>query len=77
MKAKGSVKYYSINDKSAIEAFKLCSRLEGIIPELEHSHALSFVLKYAPKQKKNYIIVMNICGRGDKDLDAIAKLLKI
>ena len=77
LKDKGRVKYYSINDKSAIEAFKLCSRLEGIIPALEPSHALSFVLKYAPKQKKNYIIVMNMCGRGDKDLDAIAKLLKI
>ena len=71
------VKYFSVKDNQAIEALKLCSRLEGIIPALEPSHALYFVTKFAPKQKKNHIIVMNLCGRGDKDLDAIAPLLNI
>ena len=73
----GRVKYYSVKDNQAIEALKLCSKLEGIIPALEPSHALYFVTKFAPKQKKNHVIVMNLCGRGDKDLDAIAPLLNI
>ena len=73
----GRIKYFSVKDNQAIEALKLCSRLEGIIPALEPSHALYFVTKFAPKQKKNHIIVMNLCGRGDKDLDAIAPLLNI
>ena len=73
----GRVKYFSVKDNQAIEALKLCSKLEGIIPALEPSHALYFVTKFAPKQKKNHVIVMNLCGRGDKDLDAISNLLKI
>ena len=73
----GRVRYFSVKDKQAIEALKLCSKLEGIIPALEPSHALYFVTKFAPKQKKNHVIVMNLCGRGDKDLDAISNLLKI
>ena len=73
----GRVKYSSVKDNQAIEALKLCSKLEGIIPALEPSHALYFVTRFAPKQKKNHVIVMNLCGRGDKDLDAIAPLLNI
>lgn len=73
----GRVKYSSVKDNQAIEALKLCSKLEGIIPALEPSHALYFVTKFAPKQKKNHVIVMNLCGRGDKDLDAIAPMLNI
>jgi len=73
----GRVKYSSVKDNQAIEALKLCSKLEGIIPALEPSHALYFVTKFAPRQKKNHVIVMNLCGRGDKDLDAIAPLLNI
>jgi len=77
LKDVGRVKYFSVNDDQAIEALKLCSKLEGIIPALEPAHALYFITKYAPKQKKNHIIVMNMCGRGDKDLDSIANLLNI
>ncbi len=77
LKDKGRVKYFSVNDNQAIQALKLCSKLEGIIPALEPAHALHFVINFAPKQKKNHIIVMNMCGRGDKDLDAIAPLLNI
>ena len=77
LKDMGRVKYSSVKDNQAIEALKLCSKLEGIIPALEPSHALYFVTKFAPKQKKNHVIVMNLCGRGDKDLDAIAPLLNI
>ena len=77
LKDVGRVKYFSVKDNQAIEALKLCSKLEGIIPALEPSHALYFVTKFAPKQKKSHVIVMNLCGRGDKDLDAIFNLLDI
>ena len=73
----GRVKYVYANDKDAIHAFKICCKLEGIIPALEPAHALSFVLRFAVKKNKRHIIVMNMCGRGDKDLDSIAKYLKI
>ncbi len=77
LKDLGRVKYFSVKDNQAIQALKLCSKLEGIIPALEPSHALYFVTKFAPKQKRSHVIVMNLCGRGDKDLDAIANLLDI
>ena len=77
LKDTGRVKYVYANDKDAIKAFKICCKLEGIIPALEPAHALSFVLKFASKQNKKHILVMNMCGRGDKDLDAIAPLLNI
>ena len=77
LKDTGRVKYVYANDKDAIKAFKICCKLEGIIPALEPAHALSFVLKFASKQKKKHILVMNMCGRGDKDLDSIAKYLNI
>ncbi|MEC8100244.1 MAG: tryptophan synthase subunit beta [Pseudomonadota bacterium] len=69
----GRVKYVYANDKDAIKAFKICCKLEGIIPALEPAHALSFVLKFASKQNKKHILVMNMCGRGDKDLDSLVK----
>ena len=77
LKDSGRVKYVYANDKDAIKAFKICCKLEGIIPALEPAHALSFVLKFASKQNKKHILVMNMCGRGDKDLDSIAKHLNI
>ena len=77
LKDTGRVKYVYANDKDAIKAFKICCKLEGIIPALEPAHALSFVLKFASKQNKKHILVMNMCGRGDKDLDSIAKYLDI
>ena len=77
LKDTGRVKYVYANDKDAIKAFKICCKLEGIIPALEPAHALSFVLKFAAKQNKKHILVMNMCGRGDKDLDSIAKYLNI
>ena len=62
-------------DTEALEAFQLLTRLEGIIPALEPSHALAEVIKRAPKMGKDQIIVMNLCGRGDKDVFAVAKHL--
>ena len=71
------VKYMSATDKEALEAFKYCCELEGIIPALEPAHALSTVRKIAKNYSKNKIIVMNMCGRGDKDIFAIADELNI
>ena len=65
------VKYDSVTDKEAIDAFKLLTNLEGIIPALESSHAISYVTKIAKKYKKDDIIVVCLSGRGDKDLDNI------
>ena len=67
------VTYVSATDDEALDAFKLCARLEGILPALEPAHALAEVIKRAPKMRKDEIIVMNLCGRGDKDVFAIAE----
>ncbi|HAT86650.1 MAG TPA: tryptophan synthase subunit beta, partial [Rhizobiales bacterium] len=64
----GRVEYVSAGDQEALEAFQLLCRTEGIIPALEPSHALAHVMKIAPTMDKDQIIVMNLCGRGDKDV---------
>ena len=77
LKDEDRVKYVSATDSEALEAFQICSRYEGIIPALEPSHALSFVIKLAKKTEKDKIIVMNMCGRGDKDIFTVADILGI
>ena len=77
LKDSGRVNYVNVTDNEALEAFKICSRLEGIIPALEPSHALAYLLKNSNRIKKDSVIIMNMCGRGDKDIFAISKLLKI
>ncbi len=71
----GRAEYVNITDKEALEAFQFSCRLEGIIPALEPSHALAHVMKIAPELPRDHIIVMNMCGRGDKDIFAVAKHL--
>jgi tryptophan synthase beta chain len=71
----GRVEYVNATDAEALEAFRLCARLEGIIPALEPAHALAHVLKLAPTLPAETLIVMNLCGRGDKDIFTVAKLL--
>ena len=71
------VTYMSATDKEALEAFQYCCRLEGIIPALEPAHALAVLKKIAKNYDKDKIIVMNMCGRGDKDIFTIADELKI
>ena len=73
----GRVKYMSATDEEALDAFQYCCKLEGIIPALEPAHALSVLRKIAKNYDKNKIIVMNMCGRGDKDIFTIADELKI
>ena len=71
----GRVKYLSATDKEALDAFQLCSKLEGIIPALEPAHALARVIDLAPQRPKDHLMVMNLCGRGDKDIFSVAEYL--
>jgi len=73
----GRVNYVSATDKEALAAFQLCCRLEGIIPALEPSHALAHVMKIAPDKPKDHLMVMNLCGRGDKDIFTVADILGV
>ncbi|MBB4008970.1 tryptophan synthase subunit beta [Allorhizobium taibaishanense] len=75
LKDMGRVEYVPIMDHEALEAFQLLTRTEGIIPALEPSHALAEVMKRAPKMGKDEIILMNLCGRGDKDIFTVGKIL--
>ena len=77
LKDTGRVEYVSITDKEALGAFQLCTRMEGIIPALEPSHALAHVAKIAPGLSKDTLLVMNMCGRGDKDIFTVAKHLGV
>ncbi|MCA3623799.1 MAG: tryptophan synthase subunit beta [Methylobacterium sp.] len=71
----GRVQYLSATDDEALAAFQLCSKLEGIIPALEPAHALAKVMELAPKLPKDHLMVMNLCGRGDKDIFTVAEHL--
>ena len=77
LKDTGRVNYVAVTDKEALNAFQLCTRLEGIIPALEPSHALAYVEKLAPTLPRNNLLVMNMCGRGDKDIFAVAGHLQM
>ncbi len=69
------VEYVSVTDAEALEAFKLSCQTEGIIPALEPSHALAHVAKIAPDLPKDHLMIMNMCGRGDKDIFTVAEAL--
>ncbi len=71
----GRVTYISATDDEALSAFQLCSKLEGIIPALEPAHALAKVIELAPTLPKDHLMVMNLCGRGDKDIPQVAEIL--
>ena len=69
----GRVNYVSVTDDEALAAFKTCTEKEGILPALEPSHALAHVAKIAPDLPKDHLLVMNLCGRGDKDIFTLAE----
>ena len=75
LKDTGRVTYLHATDKEALEGFKLCCALEGIIPALEPAHAIAKVMELAPKLPRDHLMVMNLCGRGDKDIFTVAKYL--
>jgi tryptophan synthase beta chain len=73
----GRVNYVSATDEEALNAFQTCCQLEGIIPALEPSHALAQVIKMAPDLPSDHLLVVNLCGRGDKDIFTVAEALGI
>jgi tryptophan synthase beta chain len=73
----GRVDYTSVTDTEALEGFQLLCRTEGIIPALEPAHAIAAVRKVAPTMGKDQIILANLCGRGDKDIFAVAEHLGV
>jgi len=73
LKDRKLVEYTSIADTEALAGFKALSRLEGILPALESAHAISYVLKVAPHQPNDNLIIVNLSGRGDKDLGTVMK----
>jgi tryptophan synthase beta chain len=70
------VTFLSATDDEAVAAFQLCSKLEGIIPALEPAHAVAKVLELAPQKPKDHLMVVNLSGRGDKDLHSVAQHLE-
>ncbi len=77
LKETGRAQYVAITDAEALEAFRLCCAQEGIIPALEPAHALAHVTKIAPDLPRDHLIVMNMCGRGDKDIFTVARALGV
>jgi tryptophan synthase beta chain len=77
LKDSARVLYAAATDDEALEAFQLCAKLEGIIPALEPSHALAHIIKIAPKLPKQHLMVLNLSGRGDKDIYTVAKSLEV
>ncbi len=73
----GRVNYVAVSDDEALEAFQLCCRTEGIIPALEPAHALAHVTRIAPERAADNLILMNMCGRGDKDVFTVAEALGV
>jgi tryptophan synthase beta chain len=71
----GRVTFLSATDDEALNAFQLLSKLEGIIPALEPAHAIAKVLELAPQKPQDHLMVVNLSGRGDKDLDSVARHL--
>lgn len=76
LKDTGRVRYTAIDDKEAMAAFHLLCRTEGIIPALESSHAVACVIKEAPGRPKTDILIVNLSGRGDKDLGIVSSVME-
>jgi tryptophan synthase beta chain len=71
------VNYVSVTDTGALEAFQQLSREEGILPALESAHAVAYALELAPRMKKDELLLVNLSGRGDKDIGIVAKELGV
>ena len=73
LKDTGRAEYVSITDAEALDAFRDCCRIEGIIPALESSHALAYAAKLAPTLARDRVLLVNLSGRGDKDMNTVAE----
>jgi tryptophan synthase beta chain len=76
LKVSGRAEYYTVTNEEVLEAFQLLSKTEGIIPALESAHAVAYALKLAPTLSKEQIIIVNLSGRGDKDVEQVFHMLK-
>lgn len=76
LSARGRAKYVAVTDSEALEAFTILTRLEGIIPALESAHAVAYALKFVPATRPDQLIVINLSGRGDKDVSTVNKVLE-
>jgi len=76
LKETGRAEYVTVSGKEALEAFQQLSKLEGIIPALESSHAVAYAMKLAPQLSKEDIVIVNLSGRGDKDVEQVFEMLK-
>jgi tryptophan synthase beta chain len=74
LRDRGRAEYTSVTDDEAMASFDLLAREEGIMPALESAHAIAYTVKVAPRMKKSQILVVNLSGRGDKDVQQIAKM---
>ncbi len=76
LKDAGRVEYVAVDDKQALRGFELLSKTEGIIPALESAHAVAYLQELAPKLKKGTVVVINLSGRGDKDVQSVSEIFK-
>jgi tryptophan synthase beta chain len=76
LKESGRAEYYTVTNEEVLEAFQVLSRTEGIIPALESAHAVAYAMKLAPKMTKDQVIIVNLSGRGDKDVEQVFHMLK-
>jgi len=72
----GRVEYVSVSDSEALDAFQLLSKLEGIIPALESAHAVAHAIKVAREMRSDQMVVVNLSGRGDKDVNSVREVLE-
>jgi len=77
LKESRRAEYVTVTDEEALDAFQLLSRTEGILPALETAHALAQVKKIAPSLEKNQILIVNLSGRGDKDVQSVASRMGV
>ncbi len=75
LKEIGRCEYVTVNDEDALNAFKTLSKLEGIIPALESAHAIAYAIKMADEMQRDDVIVVNLSGRGDKDMEIVRRRL--
>jgi tryptophan synthase beta chain len=71
--AEGRAEYTAVSDEEAVQAARTLARVEGIIPALESAHALAELIRRAPQMKANEIVILNLSGRGDKDMEILAR----
>ncbi|WMJ17507.1 tryptophan synthase subunit beta [Geobacillus proteiniphilus] len=76
LKVSGRAEYYTVTNEEVLEAFQLLSKTEGIIPALESAHAVAYAIKLAPTLSKDHIIIVNLSGRGDKDVEQVFSMLQ-